>query len=126
MKQMDKEAVIRQHEESGQLIFDAACCGDYKTHNREGSKLIRIFKMLEKNPDLAMACIDELLKSDNVVARTYAASYCLALKRNVETGERELEAIMQNPANRIFCLNAEMTLKVWREKGELQLYQKKR
>ena len=126
MKLLDKETIIRQHEEIGQIIFEAACCGDYKTHNREGAKLIKIFKMFEKNPDFAMECIDELLKSNNVVARTNAASYCLALKRNVETGERVLEEISQNPAYRIFCLNAEMTLKVWREKGELQLYQKKR
>ena len=53
------------------------------------------------------------------------AAYCLALKRNIETGVQTLEEISRDPAYRLYRLNAEMTLKVWREKGELQLYQKK-
>ena len=126
MQQMDKEAIIRQYETSGKIMFDEIHNGDWKKHDREGAKLLEIFKMFEKNPDFAMECIEELLKSNNVVARTKGAAYCLALKRNVETGERILEEISRDPSSRLYRLNAEMTLKVWREKGELQLYQKKR
>ena len=71
-----------------------------------------------------MECIEELLKSENVVVRTKGAAYCLALKRNIEAGERVLEEISQDPSYRLYRLNAEMTLKVWREKGELCLYKK--
>ena len=126
MKQMNKEQIISQYETSGKIMFEEIHNGDWKKHDREGAKLLKLFKMFEKNPDFAMECIDELLKSENVVVRSKGAAYCLALKRNIETGERILEEISRNPSNRIYRLNAEMTLKVWREKGELQLYQKKR
>ena len=125
MKQMDKNEIIKQYETSGKIMFEEIHNGDWKKHDREGAKLLRIFKQFEKNPDFAMECINELLKSENVVVRCKGAAYCLALKRNVETGERILEEISREPSYRIYRLNAEMTLKVWREKGELQLYQKK-
>lgn len=124
MRIMDKAAIIKQHEISCEVMYQATCIGDYKTNNREGAKLIRIFKMFEKNPDFAMECISELLKSKNVVVRSKAAAYCLALGRNTDVGEHVLEEISKDPATGIFGFNAEMTLKVWREKGELCLYQK--
>lgn len=125
MKQMSKEEIILQYETSGKIMFEEIHNGDWKKHDREGAKLLKIFKMLEKDPDFAMECIDELLKSENVVVRSKGAAYCLALKRNIETAERILEEISREPSYRLYRLNAEMTLKVWREKGELQLYQKK-
>ena len=70
-------------------------------------------------------CFSELLGSDNVVVRTKAAAYCLALRQDIEMGEHVLEEISRNDSYGIFRFNAEMTLKVWREKGELKLYQKK-
>ena len=125
MKQMTKEEIISQYETSGKIMFEEIHDGDWKKHDREGAKLLKIFKMFEKDPDFAMECIDELLKSKNVVVRSKGAAYCLALKRNIETGVQTLEEISRNPAYRLYRLNAEMTLKVWREKGELQLYPKK-
>jgi hypothetical protein len=125
MKQMTKEEIISQYETSGEIMFEEIHNGDWRKHDREGAKLLKIFKMFEKNPDFAMECIDELLKSKNVVVRSKGAAYCLALKRNIETGVRILEEISRDPSYRLYRLNAEMTLKVWREKGELQLYQKK-
>lgn len=124
MKPIDTETIINQYEASGKIIFDAAYSGDYKTNNREGRKLLKIFKTFEKNPELAKACIKKLLNSDNVVVRVEAASYCLALQQDVETGERVLAEISKNHDYGIFRFNAEMTLKAWREKGELKLYQK--
>lgn len=123
---MTKEEIIKQYETSGEIMFEEIHNGDWKKHDREGAILLKIFKIFEKDPDFAMECIDELLKSENVVVRSKGAAYCLALNRNVETGERILEEISREPSYRLYRLNAEMTLKVWREKGELQLYPKKR
>lgn len=122
MKLMSKEEIISQYETSGKIMFEEIHDGNWKKHDKEGAKLLKIFKMFEKNPDFAMECIDELLKSKNVVVRSKGAAYCLALKRNIETGVRILEEISRDPSYRLYQLNAEMTLKVWREKGELQLY----
>lgn len=122
MKPMEIEEIIKQYETSGKIIFDATYSGDYKTNNREGKKLLKLFKTFEHNPEFAMVCIKELLNSDNVVVRIEAASYCLALRLDVKTGERALEEISRNRDYGIFRFNAEMTLKVWRENGELRLY----
>lgn len=126
MKRMNKEEIISQYETSGKIMFEEIHNGDWKKHDREGAKLLKIYKMFETDPDFAMECIEELLKSENVVVRSKGAAYCLALKRNIEAGERILEEISREPSYRLYRLNAEMTLKVWREKGELQLYQKRR
>ena len=126
MRRMDKEDILAQYEISGKIIYNAAYSGDYRTHNREGRKLFKIYKMFEKNPEFAQECLRELLGSDNVVVRTKGAAYCLALRQDIEMGERVLEENSSNDSYGIFRLNAEMTLKVWREKGELRLYQKKR
>ena len=122
MKTMDTNEIIAQCEASGKIIFDATYSGDYKTCNREGGKLLRIFKMFEKNPEFARECIAVLLNSENVFVRTDAASCCLALRQDVERAECVLEEISSNRDYGIFRFNAEMTLKVWREKGELRVY----
>ena len=87
--------------------------------------MTRIFKRLEKDSDLTHACIAELLKSDNVVVRTKAAAYCLALEINILEAERILQEIRDNPENRIFGFNAGMVLKVREKDGKRSIYQKK-
>jgi hypothetical protein len=121
---MDRKDIISQYETSGEIIYNATYSGDYKTNNREGRKLLKIYRMFEQNPEFAKECIEELLDSENVVVRIEAASYCLALQQDVKIAERILEEISSDHNYGIFRFNAEMTLKVWREKGELQMYQK--
>ena len=126
MKEMDKKEILSQYEISGKIIYNATYSGDYKANNREGRKLLKIYKMFESNREFAKECIRDLLDSNNVVVRIEAASYCLALRQDVRLAEQVLEEISSNQNYGIFRFNAEMTLKVWREKGKLQLYQKKR
>lgn len=111
-------------EKSGQIRYDATLNGDYKSNNKEKSKLRRVFKMFEEDDAFAQECIFMMLSSSNVVVRTDAAAYCLALKLNTELGEKILEEISSDPQNGIFGFNAKMTLKVWRENGELRMYQR--
>jgi len=120
---MNKAKIIQQYEDSGRLMYEATLNGDYKTNNREGRKLLKIFKIFEKNHDLARECIEELLKSKNIVVRSKAAAYCLALNNDVDAGEAVLKAIAADPKSGIFGFNAEMTLEEWRKKGELILYE---
>lgn len=122
MKKYNIDEIIKQYETSGEKMYQATLDGDYKTNNREGAKLIRIFKRFEKDRTLARQCIPELMKSANVVVRTKAAAYCLSLRMDVEVGEAMLKEISENEENGIFGFNAEMTLKVWHEEGYLQLY----
>ena len=124
MKKYDKESVIEQFEKSGPIMYRATLDGDYKVNNKEVKKLISIFKVFEKNIEFANECLEILLTSKNVVVRTKAAAYCLALNQNIDIAERTLEEIMNREENGIFGFNAKMTLKVWKEKGRLLVYQK--
>lgn len=119
---MNKVSIIQLYEASGSLMYEATLKGDYKTNNREGEKLLKIFKVFEKDHDLARECIEELLKSRNIVVRSKAAAYCLALNEDVDIGESILEEIAADSKNGIFGFNAKMTLKEWRKNGKLVLY----
>lgn len=122
MKKYDVNEIIEQYERSGEKMYKATLEGDYRTNNREGAKLTRIFKSFEKDIDLAQKCIPELIRSSNVVVRTKAAAYCLSLKFNVEEGEAVLKEIGDNKENGIFGFNARMTLAVWKKQGYLKMY----
>lgn len=124
MKKFDTDNIIHQYEESGKIIYQATLDGDYKKNNREGVKLIKFFKLFEQDRELARECITELLKGNNVVVRTKAAAYCLALNERTDTAESILEEISNTPQYGIFSFNAKMTLKVWRESGKLEIYKK--
>ena len=125
MKKYDKESILNQYETSGKIIYQATLNGDYKANNREAKKLIKIFKIFEQDRELAWACISKMFKSENVVVRTEAAAYCLALNMNTDMAQEVLIQIRDNRENGIFGLNAEMTLDVWNEQGYLDIYQKK-
>lgn len=120
----DISDVIAFFEKSGQIRYDATLSGDYKTNNKEKHKLRRVFKMFEEDTAFALECISTMINSPNVVVRTDAAAYCLALKQRIDLGEKTLEAISSDPMNGIFGFNAKMTLKVWRENGEINMYQR--
>jgi len=123
MKIMKKEEVIEQYIKSGLIIFEATLSGDYKTNNKEWKKIVRVFKMLEKDLVLAEDCLKDLLQNDIVVTRTYAASHCLALNILVQEAIETLESDASDEENGIFRVDARMTLKVWREQGYLRVYQ---
>ena len=123
MKKYTIDEIINIYEKSGKLMYDATLSGDYKTNNKEGKRLIKLFKMFEADTDLGYQCIVRLLESENVVIQTEAASYCLALNYNTEYAVLVLEKIANDSKNDIFGFNAEMIIKEWRKNGFLKLYQ---
>lgn len=122
MKKYTKEEVLKQYEESGKIMYRATLDGDYKANNKEGKRLLKIFKYFETDREFARECIKDMLNSKNVVVRTEAAAYCLALNENIGTAEKVLSEISNNEENGIFGFNAKMTLDVWREQGYLRIY----
>ena len=123
MRKYTVEDVVREFEESGELTYHATMVGDYKTNNREKKRIIKLFKYFERNREFGYQCIERLLESGSVVVKTDAASFCLALSYNVERAVSVLERIASEQSYGIFRFNAEMTLKVWRERGYLKIYQ---
>ncbi len=122
MKNYTVDEIINIYEKSGRLMYDATLSGDYKTNNKEGKKLIKIFKMFEIHNEFGYQCITRLFESDNVVIKTEAASYCLALNYNTEYAVSVLEKIANDSESGIFGFNAEMIIKEWRKNGYLKLY----
>ncbi len=122
MKDHTIDEIVELYEKSGKLMYDATLSGDYKTNNREGKKLTKIYKLFELNNAFGYQCIDRLIKSNNVVIKTKAAAYCLSFNYNVDYAVSVLQEIAENPNNGIFGFNAEMTLKVWNKNGYLKIY----
>ena len=124
MKKHSKEEVLRQYEESGRIMYQATLNGDYKANNKEGKRLLKIFKYFESDKEFAWECIKDMLKSENVVVRTDAAAYCLALNEHIDIAQDVLSEISSKEENGIFGFNAQMTLEVWEKQGYLHIYPK--
>lgn len=125
MKKYSKEEVLKQYEESGKIMYQATLEGDYKVNNKEGKQLTKIFKYFENNKEFALDCIKDMLRSENVVVRSKAAAYCLALNENINEALDVLNEISSQDENGIFGFNARMTLEVWKKQGFLQIYPQK-
>lgn len=104
MKKYTKEEVLQQFEISCDIMYQTEETGDYKTANKEQTKLIKIFKYFEKNRKFAMECIKEMLHNESVVVNTKAAAYCLALNENVDEAVRVLTENSQKKVLEFFGL----------------------
>lgn len=122
MQKYTVDEICKIYEKSGTLMYYATLSGDYKTNNKEGSRLINLYKLFEKDRAFGYQCIDKLLESHNVVVKTKAAAYCLALEYKTEYAISVLQEISSDPQNGIFGFNAEMTMKTWRKNGYLKIY----
>ena len=122
MRSYTIDEIIEIYEESGKLMYDATLSGDYKTNNKEGKRLTKLYKLFELNNEFGYQCIDKLIKSNNLVIKTEAAAYCLSMNYNIDYAVSVLQEIADNPDNGIFGFNAEMTLKVWKINGYLKIY----
>lgn len=121
---MTNDEILNQYIESCEIIKKTLDSGDYKTGNKEGKKLIKVFKYLEKNVEQAKTILPQLFNEENINTRITSAAHCIALNIFVEESAKLLEIEAQNDNNGIFGFDAEMTLKVWREEGKLEVYQK--
>ncbi len=123
-KLWNKSEILNQYIGSGIIMYKATLEGDFKTNNKEGKKIIEVFKYLENNIEVAIDTLPVLFSNDNVVTRTKAAAHCLALKVLISEAESILEEVSKDKKLGIFSFNAEMTLKFWKEKGQIVVYQK--
>ena len=123
-KSWNKLEIINQYKSGCDIMHRATLDGDYKTNNKEGKKIVDIFKFLEKNKVLALETLPLLFDDENVVTSTKAAAHCLELQINTLEGENLLKRESEKKENGIFGFNAEMTLKVWKEEGCLIVYEK--
>jgi hypothetical protein len=114
--------VNNQYIETGLILWETTLSGDYKKGNKEGKKIVAVYKLLEKDIDLAKQSLPKLFYDENIVTRTKVAAHCLSLGINIEQAVEVLEQAASDERNGIFGFNAKMTLKVWREQGYLKVY----
>jgi len=63
-----------------------------------------------------------LFCNENIATRSKAAAHCISLGIYIDESVKILEEVEKNKVYGIYRLNAEMTLKVWREQGYLKVY----
>lgn len=98
----------------------ALASGDHKITNKAYAKLTRIYKKLEKDHVFAETILNDLLQHDNYLVRICAAAHALGLNISVDNAQNILDEISKRTDIGIIRLEAEMTLKEWRKKGELK------
>ena len=121
---LSPQDVINQYIETCAISLETMNNGDYKRANREYKKILKVFKFLEENLDVARASLPLLLEHENVDTRIKSAAHCIALNIFIDEAERTLENAANDESNGIYSFNAKMTLKVWREQGYLEVYVK--
>lgn len=121
----DKDELIKEFIECGVAAGDATLQGDYKTNNKCVKKVTKIYKLMERDAELAAYMISALLTHESVSVRSWAAADALGLQINVDQAIAVLEEILLKNDIGILRLNAEMCLKVYKEQGYLLLYQEK-
>ncbi len=123
MKKYTKEEIFEQFEVICAILYRSNETGDYKTGNKEYKKLVKIFKYFEENKEFAIDCLKELLYNESVVVSNKAAGFSLALNENVDEATKVLLANSEKKNIGTFRLEAEMTLKVWKSRGYLCIYE---
>ena len=120
MKTTDKNELIQNYINNAISQGEATLKGDYKTGNKECKKLSKIYKIMEKNLDFAKEMLDVLLNDENINVRIWASAHALGLNVKVDKAEDILKEISSIPDIGLLGFNAEMTLKVWKERGYLK------
>lgn len=122
-KKLSAEEIRSQYIKSLLIIEKSNLEGEYKIGNKEGNKIVKLFKLLEEDIDLAKEVLPSLFEYESVKVKICVAAHCLALEIFEEQAVDILEKISELNL-RVFSFEAEMTLKVWREQGYLRVYQK--
>lgn len=92
--------------------------GDHKTANKQYKILKNIYQHIEQSKIDKLILLD-LLENDKAEVRSWAAAHLLGLKFETSKAEFELQKMADMPNAGMLGFSAEMTLKVWRNKGYL-------
>lgn len=120
---MSKTGLIRHYNEfinAAKLRDEAIKVGDSKTANRQYTILKRIFNKAQKDIVSAKEFYARLRKDNDANVKIVACAHSLALGLDIAEAESILDNLSQNEDIGISGLEAEMTLKVWKEQGYLK------
>jgi len=121
----DKDILLEEYIQCGVIQGESTLTGDYKTGNKAARKLIKIYKLMEQDAQLAVYLLDTSFWHQNINVRIWAASHALGLNVKISEAIAILREISSKEDAGILGFNAEMTLKVYKEQGFLKFYQEK-
>ena len=119
---IDQGKLIAEYINNAVIQGEATLSGDYKTGNKASKKMLKTYKIFEQHGDVALEILVQLLEDHRINVKIWAASHALGLGKLVKQALAVLDEISKRPDIGILRLNAEMTLKVYQEKGSLKFY----
>ena len=115
----DIDTIIDEYRNYAIMHWNASKEGDYKTANKNYSKLTKIYKTFVVNQELRETALLKLLNDESYAVQTWAASHCLGLGEFKDSAIKCLEYISRLNSTEAPSFEAKMTLQVWKEKGSL-------
>jgi len=119
-KTVDIDIFLQRYKDLAIQHGSASRLGDYRKANKAYENLKKLYSKLQENETLTEKVLPILLKSDDIRVQIWAAAHCLGLSKFIEEADKTLVEISKMKDAGIERTSAEMTLKVWREKGPLK------
>lgn len=112
---MRQDNILKTYIEASIIHGKATNEGKHREANKQYSKLSKIYKTLKNDSVLAESILTELLNHENLFVKAWAAAHALTLDINVKLAESILLDISCMDDIGILQLDAEMTLKQWKD-----------
>lgn len=113
---MDKSKLIEEFVQNAVIQGKATYDGDYKKGNIASNKLFKITAIIKKDFKLAKSMLDELLYNSEPNVKIWASGIALDIGYKSNEAERILTELSKKPELGILGLNAEMSLKVRKDR----------
>lgn len=120
--ELNLDALVKEYIDCAIIHGEATLVGDYKRGNKAVKKLTKIYKLMELNTHLAIQMLDVLLNDDTINVKCWASAHALGLGINTSEAISILKEISTTDNLGILRFSAEMTLKVYNERGYLKFY----
>ena len=116
------ESLMQAYIDSATIHGEATLGGDYKRANRAAKNLIKIYKIMEQDHQLAAQMLEVLMSCQNINVRVYSSAHALGLCIYIDKATTILEEISSQKDSGIFGSDADMTLTAYKNKGYLKFY----
>lgn len=120
MKSQDLTEYYDEFINAAKLQGEATKAGDSRTANKQYTILKRIFVKAQKDIETAKIFYKNLRNNSEPNVKLWASAHSLALGLDIAVAENILDVLSKNENIGILRINAEMTLKVWKEDGYLK------
>jgi hypothetical protein len=120
--ELNVDVIVQEYIECAIIQGEATLIGDYKIGNKAAKKLIKIYKLMEKNDFLANSMLDVLLNDDHINVKICASAHALGLGIKTNEAIAILKEVSAADNRGILGFNAEMCLATYNKKGYLKFY----